>query len=111
MVYNVLRAAGFSYQGLHRPQIYSILSEFLTRYKESRFGCGERVLEQTKVFPNAYLYTASLYSAMGLPQELFTPIFAISRIVGWTSHILEQWSNNRLIRPDDNILPFLENAR
>ena len=34
-----------------------------------------------------------------LPQELFTPIFAISRVVGWTSHILEQWSNNRLIRP------------
>ena len=36
---------------------------------------------------------------MGLPQELFTPIFAISRVVGWTSHILEQWGNNRLIRP------------
>lgn len=57
------------------------------------------VLEQTKVFPNVDLYTASLYSAMDLPQELFTPIFAISRTVGWTSHILEQWSNNRLIRP------------
>ncbi len=57
------------------------------------------VLEQTKVFPNVDLYTASLYSAMGIPQELFTPVFAISRIVGWTSHILEQWSNNRLIRP------------
>jgi citrate synthase len=36
---------------------------------------------------------------MGIPIELFTPIFAISRVVGWTSHILEQWSNNRLIRP------------
>ena len=57
------------------------------------------VLEQTKVFPNVDLYTASLYSAMGLPPELFTPIFAISRVVGWTSHILEQWGNNRLIRP------------
>lgn len=57
------------------------------------------VLEHTKVFPNVDLYTASLYSAMGLPQDLFTPIFAISRVVGWTSHILEQWSNNRLIRP------------
>ena len=60
----------------------------------------ERVIvEQTKVFPNVDLYTASLYNAMGLPQELFTPIFAISRVVGWTSHILEQWGNNRLIRP------------
>lgn len=57
------------------------------------------VLSETKVYPNVDLYTASLYNAMGLPRELFTPIFAISRTVGWTSHILEQWSNNRLIRP------------
>ena len=57
------------------------------------------VLEKTKVFPNVDLYTASLYNAMGIPIELFTPIFAISRVVGWTSHILEQWGNNRLIRP------------
>ncbi len=55
--------------------------------------------EQAKVFPNVDLYTASLYNAIGLPMELFTPIFAISRTVGWTSHILEQWSNNKLIRP------------
>lgn len=57
------------------------------------------VLSETKVYPNVDLYTASLYNAMGLPRELFTPIFAISRTVGWTSHILEQWTNNRLIRP------------
>ncbi|HBT96526.1 MAG TPA: citrate synthase [Desulfobulbaceae bacterium] len=57
------------------------------------------VLEKTQVFPNIDLYSASLYNAMELPQELFTPIFAISRVVGWTSHIFEQWSNNRLIRP------------
>ncbi|MDR0478083.1 MAG: citrate synthase [Desulfobulbaceae bacterium] len=57
------------------------------------------VVERTKVFPNVDLYSGSLYNAMGLPQELFTPIFVISRVVGWTSHILEQWSNNRLIRP------------
>ena len=57
------------------------------------------VVERTKVFPNVDLYTASLYNAIGLPMELFTPIFAISRTVGWTSHILEQWSNNKLIRP------------
>lgn len=77
------------------------------------------VLKQTKVFPNVDLYTASLYSAMGLPQELFTPIFAISRTVGWTSHILEQWHNNRLIRPraeytglnDLNYIPINERPR
>jgi citrate synthase len=57
------------------------------------------VLAKTKVYPNVDLYTASLYDAMGLPCDLFTPVFAVSRIVGWTSHILEQWSDNRLIRP------------
>jgi citrate synthase len=57
------------------------------------------ILEKTKVYPNVDLYTASLYNAIGLPRELFTPVFAVSRIVGWTSHIFEQWANNRLIRP------------
>lgn len=54
---------------------------------------------KTKVYANVDLYSAPLYNAIGLPKELFTPIFAISRTVGWTSHILEQWSKNRLIRP------------
>lgn len=57
------------------------------------------VVERTKVHPNVDLYTASLYNAMGLASELFTPVFAISRIVGWTSHIFEQWADNKLIRP------------
>jgi len=58
--------------------------------------------DHSKVFPNVDLYTASLYHAMGIPLELFTPIFAMSRITGWTAHILEQWDNNRLIRPSAN---------
>lgn len=53
----------------------------------------------SKVFANVDLYSASLYQAMGIPLELFTPIFAMSRVTGWTAHILEQWQNNRLIRP------------
>jgi len=44
-------------------------------------------------------YSASLYYMLGLPPDLFTPIFAVSRISGWTAHILEQSANNRLIRP------------
>jgi len=56
----------------------------------------------SKVFPNVDLYTASLYHAMGIPTDLFTPIFAMSRVTGWTAHILEQWHNNRLIRPIAN---------
>lgn len=70
-----------------------------TTYFDITRAIQEVVVERTKVFPNVDLYTASLYHAIGLPMELFTPIFAISRTVGWTSHILEQWSNNKLIRP------------
>lgn len=48
---------------------------------------------------NVDLYSGSLYDAMGIPVELFTPIFVISRVAGWTAHILEQYANNRIIRP------------
>ena len=60
----------------------------------------ERVmLANTKVYPNVDFYSGICYQVMGIPRELFTPIFAVSRMVGWTAHILEQWGNNRLIRP------------
>ncbi|GIV20719.1 MAG: citrate synthase 2 [Armatimonadota bacterium] len=60
----------------------------------------ERVMrENSKVYPNVDLYSGICYHAMNIPLELFTPIFAMSRVVGWTAHILEQWANNRLIRP------------
>ncbi|GMA65343.1 citrate synthase [Alicyclobacillus fastidiosus] len=48
---------------------------------------------------NVDFYSASMYYAMGIPTHLFTPIFAISRISGWSAHVLEQYRNNRLIRP------------
>jgi citrate synthase len=46
------------------------------------------------------LYSASLYRALGIPTDLFTPIFAVSRVAGWTAHVLEQLANNKLIRPE-----------
>jgi len=49
--------------------------------------------------PNVDFYSASTYYALGIPIDLFTPIFAVSRIAGWTAHVLEQYANNRLIRP------------
>lgn len=49
--------------------------------------------------PNVDFYSASVYTSLEIPRDLFTPIFAISRISGWTAHILEQYENNRLIRP------------
>jgi len=48
---------------------------------------------------NVDLYSGSLYNAMNIPVELFTPLFVMSRVSGWTAHILEQYANNRIIRP------------
>jgi len=55
--------------------------------------------EQKKLFPNADFYHASAYHFMGIPTKLFTPIFVCSRVTGWASHVFEQRSNNRIIRP------------
>ena len=55
--------------------------------------------EEKKLNANVDFYSASLYSMLGLPPDFFTPIFAVSRISGWTAHVLEQYANNRLIRP------------
>ncbi len=52
--------------------------------------------------PNVDYFSASAYYTMGIPIELFTPIFAIARITGWTAHIMEQHQNNRIIRPLDD---------
>lgn len=49
--------------------------------------------------PNVDFFSASVYTALEIPRDLFTPIFAMSRVSGWTAHILEQYDNNRLIRP------------
>ncbi len=57
------------------------------------------VKSEKKLNPNVDFYSASTYYMMGIPIDLYTPIFAVSRISGWTAHILEQYANNRLIRP------------
>ncbi|MBE3595624.1 MAG: citrate synthase [Hydrogenibacillus sp.] len=60
----------------------------------------ERLVGELKgLKPNVDFYSASVYHSLGIPRDLFTPIFAISRMAGWTAHILEQYSDNRLIRP------------
>lgn len=52
-----------------------------------------------KIYPNVDFFSASVYSTLGIATDLFTPIFAISRVTGWTAHLFEQYANNRLIRP------------
>ena len=57
------------------------------------------VKSEKKLNPNVDFYSASMYHALGIPLSLYTPIFAVSRTSGWTAHVLEQYANNRLIRP------------
>jgi citrate synthase len=59
----------------------------------------EIVKAEKKLNPNVDFYSASTYYVSGMPIDLFTPFFAVSRMSGWTAHVLEQYSNNRLIRP------------
>jgi citrate synthase len=60
----------------------------------------EQYMKETKnLNANVDFYSASAYYSLGIPIDLFTPIFAVSRMSGWTAHVLEQYRNNRLIRP------------
>lgn len=57
------------------------------------------IKDAKKLNANVDFYSASTYYSLGIPVDLFTPIFAVSRMSGWTAHVLEQYTNNRLIRP------------
>jgi citrate synthase len=70
-----------------------------TRWYEISQQIEQIVTTEKKLYPNVDFYSASTYYTLGIPIDLFTPIFAVSRIAGWTAHILEQYANNRLIRP------------
>jgi 2-methylcitrate synthase len=61
--------------------------------------CEEVMWREKKLFPNADFFHASAYNYMGIPTKLFTPIFVMSRVTGWTAHVKEQRANNRIIRP------------
>ena len=62
-------------------------------------ACESFMWEQKKLFCNADFFHASAYHFMGIPTKLFTPIFVCSRLTGWAAHVMEQRSNNRIIRP------------
>ena len=59
----------------------------------------EVMMREKGLYPNVDFYSASTYYMMGIPLDLYTPIFAVSRITGWTAHVLEQYADNKLIRP------------
>jgi citrate synthase len=59
----------------------------------------QTVFEEKGLYPNVDLYSASVYTYLGIPTDLFTPLFAASRVVGQAAHVLEQQADNKLIRP------------
>ena len=64
----------------------------------------EVVLAEKGLYPNVDFYAATVYHYLGIPTDLFTPVFSASRMAGWTAHIIEQHADNRLIRPDSEYI-------
>lgn len=88
-----------------RAKILRTMSERLTKKKgEAHLYTMSTMIddimrEKKDLLPNVDFYSATVYYSMGIPTDLFTPIFAASRVSGWLAHILEQWKNNRIYRP------------
>lgn len=88
-----------------RAKHLKVMSEKLTaltgqpEYYEMSVKIEELVTSKKPLPPNVDFYSASVYHSLGVDHDLMTPIFAVSRTSGWLAHILEQYDNNRLIRP------------
>jgi citrate synthase len=75
-----------------RPKTYDLAVEL------ERVLAG--ILGPKGIYPNVDFYSGIVYESLGIPRDLFTPIFAISRVAGWLAHWLEQLKNNRIYRPE-----------
>ncbi|HYE31779.1 MAG TPA: citrate synthase [Methylomirabilota bacterium] len=85
----------------HLKRMSQILAEKLgdAKWIQMSERIAQLMLEKKNLNANVDFYSATVYYSLGIPTDLFTPIFAIARTAGWTAHILEQLSDNRLIRP------------
>lgn len=70
-----------------------------TKWFDMSRAIEDLMLREKKLNANVDFYSASAYYVLGIPVDLYTPVFAVSRIAGWTAHVLEQYANNKLIRP------------
>lgn len=70
-----------------------------TKWYDISRAVEQYVWDKKQLKPNVDFYSATVYHCLGIDQDLFTPIFTVSRIAGWSAHILEQYEDNRLIRP------------
>ncbi|GIN11701.1 citrate synthase 2 [Shouchella clausii] len=78
-------------------QLTDVIKE--SKWYDMSLRIEELVTSEKGLLPNVDFYSATVYHSLGIKHDLFTPIFAISRTSGWIAHILEQYANNRLIRP------------
>jgi citrate synthase len=85
----------------HLKRMAQVLSAKLGERKWIQMSerIAELMLKKKNLNANVDFYSATVYYSMGIPTDLFTPIFAIARTAGWTAHVLEQLTDNRLIRP------------
>ena len=74
-----------------------------TYYRMSR-RMEETILAEKGLYPNVDFLAATVYHYLQIPTDLFTPVFSVSRMAGWTAHIMEQHADNRLIRPDSEYI-------
>jgi citrate synthase len=73
-------------------------------YYQMSLRMQEVVLTSKGLYPNVDFYAATVYHYLGIPTDLFTPVFSASRMAGWTAHVIEQHADNRLIRPDSEYI-------
>ncbi|MEY4393189.1 MAG: citrate synthase [Gemmataceae bacterium] len=75
-----------------KPEVYKLAVEMET--------IASGILGPKGIYPNVDFYSGIIYQSLGIPRDLFTPIFAIARVTGWLAHWLEQLKNNRIFRPE-----------
>ncbi|MDQ1700664.1 MAG: citrate synthase [Frankiaceae bacterium] len=75
-----------------------------TKWYEMSIAMEQAVMAEKRLYPNVDFFAASVYRSLGIPTDLFTPVFAVSRMAGWTAHVMEQHADNRLIRPDSDYI-------
>lgn len=91
-------------RGMAREASTPEFFELSRRTEERALDMLEERKPGRRLYTNVEFYSAAVLSAVGLPGDMFTPTFATSRVVGWTAHVLEQVSNNRLIRPQSEFI-------
>jgi citrate synthase len=106
---NKQKVMGFGHRvyknGDPRAKILRQLSEQVTKksghpeYYQMSDLIDETMQKEKGLLPNVDFYSASVYYGLGIPIDLFTPVFAASRVSGWLAHVFEQWTTNRIYRP------------